>query len=94
MPLLNRPTVHIHRPGTAQIVEILMDPKAAAKGEMVRELEPDAKPRAQPPVRRSTPRYGCEPNHGGLAFYLICFCGCVAYSATPMQTCPQCHRAL
>jgi hypothetical protein len=89
-----RGTVRASRPEAEAVVEIVLDDKPAAKGEIVLELEPDTKPRTQTPVHRSAPRYGCEPGHGGLAFYLFCVCGCEAYSTRPMQTCPQCHRGV
>jgi hypothetical protein len=44
MPVPNRPTVHIHRPGVAQILEILIDPKKGGKPDNDVVLELDVTP--------------------------------------------------
>jgi len=85
-------TTRASRSEAGPVVDIILSDKPAAKGEIVLELEPDTKSRGQTPVRRSAPRYGCEPGNYALAYFLYCPCGSETFSARPITSCPSCHR--
>lgn len=75
------------------VVEIELSGKPAGAGDVILEIVPTSQSgRKPPPAVRGAPRAGHDPGNYGLAYFLYCACGCEAYSATPMRTCPQCHR--